>query len=301
MNVSKAGLRISVALHQYASRAETRGVGGGPSVVEYFQEYFGRPCLLLPNGRTAIALLLESLGVTKDDEVYITTTFEKPNVSSHVTATIFNYCRPSRVLTDKTRSILVIHEFGVPHPGTRQLLATARERGIPLIEDCAHTVDSWLNGQRVGTLGDYAIVSFPKIFPVRYGGLLVGEKVGYQPTRIQRDRMAEVERQLPGYLPFLPQYTERKRVHFRFLESRFAELLLQPLFTLTDGISPSFHFPLVTARWEEVLEAAWAAGIEAARWHGADIVVLPQHQFLVDEELEYIVEVVRSVVRSERQ
>ena len=129
--------------------------------------------LLTSSGREAISMILDKLDLERHDEIWILTTFDFPNVSSCVTCTIFNRCKPSRVLTNRTRAIYIIHEFGVPHRETPQLVKIARQRGIPVIEDCAHTVDSRCDGWHVGNLGDYVVLSFPKVFPTTTGGALL--------------------------------------------------------------------------------------------------------------------------------
>jgi len=262
---------------------------------DYFQKHFGRQGILTPNGRTAISVILQSLDLNPDDEIYVTTTFEKPNVSSCVTCTIFNFCKPSRVLTDKARAIFVIHEFGMPHPRIDELVMLAKQKGIPLVEDCAHTIDSRYNGRMVGQSGDYVICSFPKIFPVQYGGLLIGENLSYQPTDVQRAIIEQVKRTLPRYLSSLTEYSNRKRKNFRLLESRFKRIGLKPWFEINEEISPSFHFPLVVDKFEKVIQKATESGIECGLWHGTNIVVLPAHQFLKEEHLERIFEVVKFV------
>ena len=78
-----------------------------------------RDYVITSSGRKAIDLILDECGLKLSDEVLIATTFNKPNVSSCVTSTIFNHCKPSRVLSDSTRAVLVIHEL-VCHTLTSQ-------------------------------------------------------------------------------------------------------------------------------------------------------------------------------------
>jgi len=268
---------------------------GAPSIEQYFGNYFGKKAIVTPNGRMAIAVVLASLNLKSDDEVYITTTFEKPNVSSCVTSTIFNFCRPSRVLTDKARAIFIIHEFGVPHPRTESLAALTKERGIPLIEDCAHTIDSRHSGKTVGQTGDYTICSFAKIFPLRHGGLLIGENITYTPTAIQARTIDEVRRLLPRYMHSIGEYSDRKRANFRSLKEKFKKISLEPIHEVSADISPSLFFPLITDRFEGVLKKMSESRIECGLWHGTNIVVLPVHQFLEKEDLERIFETVKTV------
>lgn len=266
-----------------------------PSIEDYFGDYFGRQVLLTPNGSMAISVILSSLDLNPDDEIYVTTTFEKPNVSSCVTCTIFNFCKPSRVLTSKTKAILVVHEFGVPHARLDDLATIAKQKSIPLIEDCAHTIDSRFNGEMVGRIGDYAICSLPKIFPVQQGGLLIGENVTYKPTVIQSKIIDQVRNIFPKYMSLIKEYSDKKRTSFRSLQAKFERISLKPLYELNEDISPSFHFPLVTDKFEDVIEQASQFGIDCGLWHGTNIVVLPAHQFLEEEHLERIFELVKSV------
>lgn len=64
----------------------------------------------------------------------------------------------ARCITSRTRAIVVVHLYGfvADMPG---IMAVARERGIPVIEDAAQSIGCLLNGRRSGTFGDYAFFS----------------------------------------------------------------------------------------------------------------------------------------------
>jgi dTDP-4-amino-4,6-dideoxygalactose transaminase len=78
------------------------------------------------------------------------------------------------VITDKTSAILVTHIAG--HPVDMDpILALAKERGIPVVEDCAQSHSSTYKGRKVGTLG--AISAFSTMFGKQHctggqGGLI---------------------------------------------------------------------------------------------------------------------------------
>ena len=261
--------------------------GNGPDVSEFLADRFGKPCTLFPAGRAALDLLCAHLHLRREDEVWIATTFDLPNVSSCVTCTIFNHCRPSRVLTDRTRAILVIHEFGVPHRDAAKLAAVANSRHIPLIEDCAHSIDSWHDGKLAGTLGDWTILSFPKVLPVRDGGALIGPIIDYRPTTIQNHNILATAAQVAPHLPYIADYSKRRRRAFRAMAAMARDKRLEPLFDVPDAVAP-WMFPLRTSRCEDYLQRARPAAIDCARWHGADVIVLPCHQFLGQAELAAI-------------
>ena len=75
-------------------------------------------------------------------------------------------------ITPRTRAIYVVHYFGFPQD-VRAVRALADERGVLLIEDCAHALfgrseDDWL-----GAIGHAAIFSLRKTLPLPDGGALV--------------------------------------------------------------------------------------------------------------------------------
>jgi hypothetical protein len=254
-----------------------------------------RHCTLTLNGRSAIAAILGQLGVCREDEVWITTSHELPNVSSCVTCTIFNVCKPSRVLTSQTRAIFAIHEFGVPHPKMPDLRRVAADRGIPLIEDCAHTIDSRTDEWRVGELGDFVVLSFPKLFPCRSGGAVLGPKVSYSATSGESREMCEMAGIAAQHWADWPRYANRRREIFRELTTQFQAIGLAPLFTITDKITPWF-FPVPTRRWREMRESAQHCNVDCGLWHGSDIVVFPCHQYLDSEDVRRIRSVAEHVL-----
>ncbi|HET9888643.1 MAG TPA: DegT/DnrJ/EryC1/StrS family aminotransferase [bacterium] len=57
-----------------------------------------------------------------------------------------------RCLSTKTKAIIVSHLFGNPCD-MKPILALAQRKGIPVIEDCAQSFHSTVDGKQVGTLG----------------------------------------------------------------------------------------------------------------------------------------------------
>jgi hypothetical protein len=178
------------------------------------------------SGRAALSAILESLALSPEDEVLITNSSGQRYVSPCVTCLVFNHCRPSRVLTDSTRAIIVIHEYGYPDPRLHELVALARSREIPLIEDCAHSFDSCLaDGTPLGSLGDYAIFSLSKVIPVSSGGILVSAEP------LPRDVIsglagdgAQADADYRHHLPLLPEITRRRRQNYDAVVAAFGEL-----------------------------------------------------------------------------
>ena len=61
-------------------------------------------------------------------------------------------------VSPRTSAIVVPHIFGEP-ADMRGIMAVARKRGIPVVEDCAQAHGATLDGKRVGTFGDIAAFS----------------------------------------------------------------------------------------------------------------------------------------------
>ena len=271
---------------------------GGASPQEFataIASSFGkREAVLTSNGRAAMSALFARLDLRREDEVFVATTFDLPNVSSCVTCTIFNFCKPSRTLTPQTRAIFVIHEFGAPHPCTPEWRRETQRRGIPLIEDCAHTIDSVSEeGWRAGAVGDWTIVTFPKIFPAYTGGMLVGPGAAVAESARQQERAMAGARAACAWWPSHDEQMERRRGVYTELSRRSRELGRPPLFEMRPGITP-WMFPVPVADPEPVLERAAAAGVDCGLWHGSPLVVFPCHQFIDDEGIGRIIDTLKA-------
>jgi hypothetical protein len=240
------------------------------------------------SGRKAIALILEECNLKPSDEVLIATTFNKRNVSSCVTSTIFNYCKPSRVLSENTRAIFVIHEFGVPHPEIARFRSLSDGRQIPLIEDCAHSVDSrWPDGSMVGSVGDYTIYSLSKIFPVVSGGLVFG--LGHTPKADPEEKQVvdHLSANLCDFWNMLPLFSARRktllRCAIRGLRNAIA-VLSEPSVNITPWL-----LPVLVSEPGPVMRYLCAQEIECGLWHGSNVIVLPLHQYLTHAEMNFMV------------
>lgn len=137
--------------------------------------------------RMAFYAVLQALGIGKGDEVLLTgfTCSVMPNAVWRTGATPryadisadtlgTDPAAVARKITNKTRAIVLQHTFGLPCD-VEAIAKIAQTTGIPLIEDCALTVGSSMNGQPVGSWGEAAIFSTDHSKPLNTitGGLLV--------------------------------------------------------------------------------------------------------------------------------
>jgi dTDP-4-amino-4,6-dideoxygalactose transaminase len=76
----------------------------------------------------------------------------------------------ARVITRRTVAVVPTHLWGLPCD-MRELVSTAREHRLRVIEDCAHALGARYRGRPVGALGDASIFSFQMLKPLNaYGG-----------------------------------------------------------------------------------------------------------------------------------
>jgi perosamine synthetase len=86
-------------------------------------------------------------------------------------------CRPDFAdmeakTTARTRALIAVHYFGFAQPISFQVDFCRRHK-LFLIEDCAHVLQSEVEGQPLGSFGDASVFSLRKFFPVYDGGLLL--------------------------------------------------------------------------------------------------------------------------------
>jgi dTDP-4-amino-4,6-dideoxygalactose transaminase len=148
----------------------------GPRVASFehaFAGYVGAPHALAVNSCTAaLHLSLLACGVADGDEVITTplTFCATANVIVHTGATpVFADIDPvscnldpravEAALTDRTRVIMPVHYAGRP-ADMAAFLTIARTAGLRIVEDAAHCVEGAIDGQHVGSIGDFTCFSF---------------------------------------------------------------------------------------------------------------------------------------------
>lgn len=251
---------------------------------------------LTASGRHALGLILHDLELTPSDEVLVTTSTGLGNVSACVTSTIFNHAKPARVWTPATRAVLVIHEFGIPHPQLPKLATECHSRGIALIEDCAHTLASVGAMGQVGMAGDYALASLPKVCGLPGGGLVRGlrrTRVTDSASRSQNMAITQLRAQLRSHLATLGANAERRRMLAREVTDLLGSTGARAVHNVEPGVVPWF-LPVHVADPEAVTARARRDfACECGLWHGSDVVVLPLHERLQPEDVHRYVDLLQ--------
>lgn len=142
----------------------------------------------LTSGRDAIAIALKQIGVDPDCHRVLLPAY---NCRSMVEAVEWSGAEPLlyRLSPDLSldlddvrskiqggvKAIIVVHYFGFPQK-LGELRKVCDDSGVQLIEDCAHAFYGVFDGAPPGAVGDYAIASLMKFFPIYDGGSLVSKR-----------------------------------------------------------------------------------------------------------------------------
>lgn len=155
---------------------DSRWMGTGPRTARLereFREYIGAEATVALNSCTAaLQLSMQVLGIPPGSEV-ITSTM---TFCATANAIIHAGCVPvlvdcerdsqnidiaavERAITPRTRAIVPIHFAGRPCD-MKSLMALAKRHELFVVEDCAHAIESTIDGQHLGTFGDVGCFSF---------------------------------------------------------------------------------------------------------------------------------------------
>lgn len=139
--------------------------------------------LLVARGAVAILLALRHARIGSGAEVLVPA-FHCPSMVAPVRAAgaeavpysinedlSANMASLERLITPRTGALLVAHLLG-RIGDLSAIKALCEQRGIVLIEDCAHTFFGVTPAGPVGSIGHYAVASPRKFFPIAEGGLL---------------------------------------------------------------------------------------------------------------------------------
>jgi dTDP-4-amino-4,6-dideoxygalactose transaminase len=131
-------------------------------------------------GRHSLKLALNILNIKENDEV-ILSSFNFPPILEPI---IEEKVKPILVdvdfdfgmeidhiadnISSKTKAVLVTHFWGIPS-NILEIKEVASEHGLYIIEDCAHTFCSEVDGLKLGSIGDVAFTSFRNDKPLSLG------------------------------------------------------------------------------------------------------------------------------------
>ena len=155
-------------------------------VSRYLKRRFAK---VTSSGTSALHLALLALNLQKGDEIIFSTyaCTALLNAVYYVGAKPVlvdideNYLGPSsagiqKKLTLRTKAIIIHHAFGIPSEIMR-----VKSFGVPVIEDCAQSLGTEIQGRPAGSFGDITICSFyaTKMMTAGYGGMVLSDQKKY--------------------------------------------------------------------------------------------------------------------------
>jgi dTDP-4-amino-4,6-dideoxygalactose transaminase/predicted dehydrogenase len=144
-----------------------------PALEDEFTRFYGSPhAVASTSGTAAVHVALGALGLNPGDEVITTPMTDMGTVLPILACNclpVFADVDPiagnltaesiARRITPRTRAVILVHLFGFP-ADLAAIGDLLRERGIPLVEDCAQAHGAEYRGKKVGTFGDFGCFSF---------------------------------------------------------------------------------------------------------------------------------------------
>ncbi len=205
-------------------------------------------------------------------------------------------------ITPQTRAISVVHYLGMPVDMDR-VMTIADKHGLPVIEDAALAIGSYINGVHAGLIGDLGCFSF---YPVKHmttaeGGMLLTRKDDIA-GRVRRQKAfgldkTVVERSEPGIydvnqlgfnyrmnelqaalgivqLKRIPGFLEARHRNYWRLEAGLKQIDEIDLFRSSHGHLESSHYCLsvvlkgsAEGRRSEIVQALKARGIGSSVYY----------------------------------
>jgi len=176
-----------------------RWLTNGPTLKKFekrIQRFIGTKYAIGVGSAThALHLSMKSLGITKNDEVIV------PTFTFAATANCVTYCGAKPVLVDvdketfnilpkeierkitrRTKAIIIVH-YGGQSCDMNEILSIAKNRGLLVVEDCAHALGSTFKNKKCGNIGQIGCFSFypTKIITTGEGGMVTtNQSVLYQ-------------------------------------------------------------------------------------------------------------------------
>jgi hypothetical protein len=269
------------------------------AIDDYFGKRFaGKNYYYTINGRSAIHKALECYNLKGNDAVTILTTSGNFYVSSCVTSTIEKFCKWNREVDDRTKVILVVHEFGYPFNDFSKI----KSYNLPIVEDAAYAFFSTDDENTIGNMGDFCVYSFPKMFPLQIGGLLTCRNERKPQNEIwgNRDYLPYIKKVMSYHIAREADIIKKRRANYSWLQNKLGAFGFSERFSLEPGVVPGvcmFNVPNSNTDLQKMRDYFFQHGIQCSVFYGERAFFIPLHQDLSEFDLEYFIIVTESFLQ----
>ncbi len=260
----------------------------GTYIQSRFSEY---KAYFTKSGRHALYEALADLNLKPTDTVSIITTSGNFYISSCVTGEVEKFCTWDRAITEKTKVILLNHEFGFTHDNA----ADYKKYNLPIIEDCAYSFNSNNAAGTAGHTGDYVVFSMPKFFPVQTGGLLLSKNELTLKTPLEESEADYLKNSLGHHVDSIDWMCQKRQENYAYATQKFSDLGASPRFIPEGANVPGvfmFNLPpkLDAARLKTFF---YRQGVECSVFYGEQAFFLPCHHKITAQDIDYFYEILK--------
>ena len=125
---------------------------------------------------------LEVFGLTRMDEILV-----PPYLGHCVLSAISRIAFPTMSPSERTRAVLVFHQFGFPQQ-LDKIESVASDKNWIILNDCANTLFTKVNSNYLIDWGDFTVVSFSKLYNCGLGGGLWTKRKELLPILSERSQ-----------------------------------------------------------------------------------------------------------------
>ena len=129
-----------------------------------FKAMTGLEVLPFTCGRSAMVAGLSTAGLGRMDEILV-----PPYIGQCVLSALSRTSFPTMTPSIRTKAILVFHQFGFPQ-NLADIESEAQCNGWTILNDCANTLFTQVNGRFLIEWGDFSIISLSKLYLCGIGG-----------------------------------------------------------------------------------------------------------------------------------
>lgn len=269
-------------------------------MMEHGEVQIDENATFLPRGNYALFAALKHAGVGPGDLVSVVKTFGSNFLTGCVSSTIEKTGAEWKlrdIIRTGTKAVVVVHEFGISvyQEKDMEIIEHARSLGIAIIEDCA-----W-RSYRVWDWSTYAIFSLQKMYPINYGGLLIGAKIDDE-TLWSWGCLDIVKRERITHEAAFDAGDDTRKRNWQFYHALAMADGMQSddCYDYAAAVEAGTWIPTVYMQKfesDEIADAIVARleefGIQAGRYWGEPVVYLPIHQNMTTEEIVYMFAVVK--------
>ena len=281
---------------------------------EFAEAYKVKHCIGCANGTDAIYILLKMLGIGAGDEV-ITTAGSWISTSETIGQTgatpVFVDIEPDyftidadlveKKITPRTRAIIPVHLYG-QMADMNKLSALCKKYNLYLLEDCAQSHFSALDGRTAGTWGIAGTLSF---YPGKNlgaygdaGAIITNDDELAQKCRMYANHGALVKHQhqmeginsrldgmqaaiLSAKLPYIQDWTDKRIKNASLYDKALQSIKCITIPLVRPGSKHTFHLYVIkTERRDELAAYLKTKGIETAIHYPTPLPFLPAYRHL---------------------